>query len=469
VVDAAQMNSKVTITFAILAALLFGAIFFLKPLMESPRDRERFGDYLFGFSTTDVESVAIERGGEKLDFRRLPDGWEMGYSLRDRASVSHMEKILSSAQNLKVLDRISGRKFERNLKSEDFGLASPKQRLTLSLPGEELVVHFGREGAGEERVFVRSGDSKETFLVPSGLQQLILAPLEEFRDPRLVSLPADRIERLRIYKDTGEIDLERQGRRWMLVRPLQARANTERIDALLENLLGARVFLFPKEDSSPAEGQWGGEILVWPEGEDEPIQIRYRKDPGALWTVYQSARDLTAGTHPDNLEIASLSLDDFRSTNLLDLNPDLVDRFAILFAGHSHDFSRSPKGGWTLQSTGHILEVDEEKVDAFFDAINEFSVGQPLSGGASTDLMQSPADLEMQFNSWLSENTPEAPAGLHPVAELRFWKNPEGLWLAQSNEDRTLRELNTEAMEFVHQWIAALLPSPPKPSTSPKE
>lgn len=448
------MSTKFTITLAIVAALLITAYFILP---GGPGNDRRVGDYVTSFQADDIRGIIVERDGEKFEFTRVPDGWLLGPKPADRANAAVVERIVSAAKTLLILDAISPGEFREKYRGQDFGFANPRQRLLLDTERGKVEILFGREGAGENRIFVRTNDSDSTFLVSDELQKILLEQADSFRDPRLVSLPTDRIERFQVERADGTLEFQRQGEQWRIARPLQDWADTAAIDHLLELVLGARVFSFQPIENATSGNTWNSTIKLWPEGEDQPITLRIADIPEAEQIALEHpSRSAVVSVPGENFHILRLPLEALRSRRLLHFNQDLVDRMTVRVGAREENFSRNSEGQWSHtagDSVGKSTQGDNAApaIEQLFSLLGSTKVESFLLGDA--DLAKSEPTVQIILNSWLSENTPEAPAGLHDLWQISFWTTADGRVLARMNGEPGLRQLPNSFLDSLQQWM----------------
>jgi hypothetical protein len=399
-------------------------------------------DYVLRVESRDIRALELIRDGETLRFERLPDGWEMGPAPKDRAQTAVVERVLEATQLLRILDRIDPGEFSSE-DEQNYGFASPRHVLRLETPRGTETLIFGREGVGEDRVFVRRGESRRTYLVGDELHRLLLQPIEQFRDPRLIPLPVDRIERVRVNRPEGAMEFVHQGGRWRLVRPLQARVENELFEKALENVLGARIFSFLSNEPPAEGGELLGVIEIWPEGEDRPLRLHVtqrgaaNQTPGeggeARLAVWHENRQTTVEVAADNFQLLQLPPDSLRSRLLTEIDPDLVDRITIQRGDEAIRLLRDDEEGWQLQG-GSPVDVPAAWVGQLFDLVNKSRVEEFLLAGSPglPPAAETPPAAQIFFDSWLSENTPESLAGRHPLRQLQLWPMLDG------TEDSTL-------------------------------
>jgi len=473
-VEAPEMSGKFTVVLAVLVVILAGLIFIFKPLAGSTKDRDRQGNQVLQFELEDVLSLKLYRGEDVLTFQKTPSGWVVRNGVEDRAFEPTLYEVLALAQNLAFYDVIRGPEFDREFFSRDFGLSNPRERMTIELKKGELGLMFGREGSGDDRVYVRREDSKDTFLVADTLHTAINRPVDDFRDRRLASLTSDLVERVTVSRAGGEVELQRVAGRWKLIKPLAGEANHELVEGLLETLLGTGILEFvggeekwsenramPREDVT--------EIRFWPEGEDEPLILRLAPEGEIVeeemptYLAYYVPRKATLRLSGDPVALARVPLDRLRSEVLLDLNLDLVDRIGLRFDGETARLERAGEG-WSSSKP----EVDESALAEAVDTLLQELALEKISAFRSLPVLEADAapsgsGVELLFNAWLSENTPEAPAGEYPVRHLLFTQDDNGDWQVRIDNRPEVCQVAPSALEALRSFAAAAGLNAPAP------
>lgn len=424
------MSIRNTVLLALLAVGVLGVVFFQEKIPFFAGEKRVPGSCVLRFSSDEVTAMEIRKGNEFLRFEKSGSGWKLGPNPKDQASGEEIAKILREAKGMKIIDMIPAEEFEGVVKSKSFGLASPKTSFRLETPSGVFEVFFGREGAGEDRMFVRTGKSKDTYLVSDSLYRLLMRAADEFRDPRLVALSEERIERVLLVRPDGEIELGRKGLNWEIRRPLQAATDAGKVKKLLDLVLGAKIHQFVTEGGMVGKGGRGeslGEIQVWEEGETVPVVLKVRAGESPdFYLVEHSSRKVGAVVSASNFVVLRLPLDELRSRQLIDLNPDMLDRFSVKIGETQWKFFREANGWQVANATKNsaATQVGELDISAFFEKLNGLRVQEFLIGSIGKTTASPIA--EVRFSSWLSENTPEATQGEHLVAALEFFSSGEG-------------------------------------------
>src|SRR6266550_4146118 len=130
-------------------------------------------------------------------------------------------------------------------------LAQKKAKLRLKLQGPNAPpeVLFGNNAALEGKIYVRLENSKDVFLTSQSIKNQISKKPEEFRDRKLTDTVATQVVRLSIKTAAGEMELQKQGDHWQIVKPLRARADDQKANDLIAQITTSRIAQFVADDA----------------------------------------------------------------------------------------------------------------------------------------------------------------------------------------------------------------------------
>ena len=408
------MSRVATILLFLVAAGLVVLIGTTHRWRTSPERVVQPGTALFRFDPADIRFIVIKNGDQS--FRLVPENgtWVFESTIRDAASPAAVSAIFRTALETPVLDRIDSTEIPEKENLADYGVL--KSSLQLDFKGDRpLPLLFGKTSTDGNRTYVSFENSKTVYLIPDSLAKLITRPPDSFRDPRLAVFDPDRVRRIEIRKGLSAIELENKGRGWRIVKPLDAAADETEVRALLDTWQSAKLSSFEipaaSPDSAPAPVEPRAEIRIFSEESTTPIVISLGEPlPGDLVGVKLQPRNIS-GAAPIALEkSAAVDLARLRDRALARPNPDLVDLIRWSDASGARSIQRVTDG-WSAP-----LESVEKIFRALYETkATRFAPSTPTEL-AACGLDQSPTRLE--FLSVLSENTPEALAGEHPVLIL---------------------------------------------------
>src|SRR5437763_8275869 len=97
-------------------------------------------------------------------------------------------------------------------------------------------------------MYVRFGNSKETFLANHSVKKAIDKKPEEFRDRKLTDLIMAQVVRVVLKTSAGEMELQKKGDHWDIVKPLHTRADDQKVSDLIAQVTTARIQQFVSDD-----------------------------------------------------------------------------------------------------------------------------------------------------------------------------------------------------------------------------
>lgn len=440
----------------LLVALAVGAgvfVFVIEPGMTSSRDRDLSRDRVLGVDATMVTEIEIVTGDDVVQLERKPNGWWVGPRPRDRASDAAVLAILGRLTNLEVLDRIGADEFESGAaKLDDYGLETSKSEIRLStLDGQEVTLLLGREAVGSGRVYVRRGDSKEVFVVSDELVELAFQRAKKFRDPVLTALGVGQIDRFTLRTAAGELEVARSLAGWEIVRPLRARASGEAVEKFLQPILQAQIEDFVADESDDLSafglGEPRAELIFYANGEKRPLALRFGAEVagGESVVVQSTARDSVYHLPVTVWEQLRVTPADLRDRRLMNLNLDTIDRIRITREGAVRELERT-ETGWRLGEE----ELAEGDVAQRVAALTAAGVTAYLPASAvelAAHGFDDPAG-EVEFDAWLSENTPEARKGRLAVHQIVIGKLEDGRAFVRVDGEPEIAVIESAALQW---------------------
>src|SRR5205814_6824821 len=309
--------------------------------------------------------ITIQNGDDRIDIRRHDDKWRLEMPIKDQADAAAVNNLLADIESWQKDATISAKEMEADKsKIADFGLGQPKLRLKLSGEKAPPEIWFGKEAALEGKMYVRFANSKETFLVNQSVRKAIDKKPEDFRDRKLTDLIMAQVVRAVLKTPAGEMELQKKGDHWDVVKPLHTRADDQKVGDLIAQVTTARIqqfvaddkgdlhpyglaeprgsiTLFTQDDKAGAPGQTlqiGGAA----EKEKEQVYVRFASR-GFVYTLPKKIE-----------EILNAKPDDLRDRHFVRVDTKFLDRVTIDAPGKGKTVLARKDENWTIASRNNV-------------------------------------------------------------------------------------------------------------------
>ena len=425
------MNWRTTL---VLAAITLGVLAYLRFVeMKQPSTEEakRQAQNVVTFDRNKINGIVIQNGDEKIEMRRRDNRWRLETPIKDQADNSLIENLLSDLENWQKDGTISAKEVEADKsKLNEYGLNKPKLRLKLIGQDRPPEILFGKDAALEGKMYVRFENSKETFLAGQSVRKDIDKKPEEFRDRKLTDLITAQVSRVILKTPAGEMDLQKKGDHWEIVKPLRARADDQKINDLIAQITTARIQQFVADDHGDlhpyglAEPRGAITLFTQEDKQGQLLQIGSMPEKEKDQTYVRFASRGFVYTVPKKIdEILSTKPDDLRDRHLVRFDTNVLDRITI-DAPDKGKIVLARKGEeWTIANRKNA-PANSGEIRRFIDTVQNERVTKFVEDVASNLPKYGLAkpQLQLTFSSFASENTAETKAGEEPFATVAFGK-----------------------------------------------
>ncbi len=329
---------------------------------------------LLSFSTNEILSVTIKKEGRILELERWEEGWKIIAPIKAKADSDAVEKFLGHITESKNdADYV----MEPNPTPErlvEFGLSKPTLYVTLKV-GKELSPHtlvFGDRAPTMGVAFAQLEGEKPIYRVNADARAEADKDVYYFRDKSVLRLNPVMLDQLMIKRAEGSIRVKLpENGKWVLEKPIQARADHKRVFDVLTAFANAEVKEFiveTKEDiQSYGIDNPQTELFFWLSGDGEPtvrIQVGNRSPEKRGYFVSMSDRDNIFLLEEGVINAIPRYANDLRSRELFFFNKDRLKRIEIRELKKSVVLVKDKKKEWRRNN------VNGEPVD--FNLVKEF-------------------------------------------------------------------------------------------------
>ena len=374
------MKSNNTWLWLVVAAMLFAFIF----LFERHRhlSATMSANILPQLQISGVTSVqVIPSGALEISAVRTNNAWRLTKPISYPAQTAAIETLLAALQKLKPATRISATELRDRNPETEFGFETPQISLVVGAGDRRWQLLVGNKTAPGDQVFLRLIGMDGTFVADADWLKFIPRSVNDWRDTTLVDAGKNDFDSIVLTNGAKVIELHRDltNHFWRMVRPLQARADSERITGALQLLQTASVAQFVTDDAradltafglqSPDLDLWLGHgtnftagLHVGKNPTNDPTQV-FAKREG--WNaVFTTAKDPLSPWHD--------SVNDFRDPHLLEPAAPVAE---IEVRGQNN-FSLQRQGSNDWRIAGEKFPADAESVQQFIKLLAGLRVAE---------------------------------------------------------------------------------------------
>jgi hypothetical protein len=434
------MNSKNTWLWFVLAAGLFATICLLNRHLRPGPPASSQGWPSFPFATsTSVQVIPLKALEIQAD--RTNGNWFLSKPLVYPAQAAAIQALLDSLAKLTPVTRITANELrEQSAAEQDYGFDHPAVSLVISAADQQWQLKIGRLTAPGDQVFLRIVGVDGAFVTDAGWLKYLPQTPADWRETTLVNASGiyDAIVLTNGAK-VIELHLDPTNHLWRMTRPLQARADSDRINRALQQLRSARVADFvtddPRADLSayelqpasldlwlghgggPAEGLHTGKTLT-----NNPALV-YAKREG--WNgIITTLEEPLSPWHG--------SVNDFRDTHLIDFTTP-VNEVEVQVGDSPNQFTLQQTGTKGWQVAGETFPVDADNVQVFLKLLGSLKATDFVSDVATLPDLQTYGLAKPLIQITLR---PTAGDTNHTLAQLCFSApQTNGVFVRRSDED----------------------------------
>ncbi|MBX3250634.1 MAG: DUF4340 domain-containing protein [Myxococcales bacterium] len=203
-------------------------------------------------SDLEVEEVDLVAGGATLAIRRDAGVWRWTLTRGATESQGDADDEAFAAW-LRAIRQARARSFVATTDAAAHGLARPSATLRVK-DSEGAVEELAVGAVSTEGLYLRRGGEPQVLVVAADAEALFTASALRLRPTRLWSEAERAVQWISVERGGVRERLEREGARWALKAPLEARADVDRADRFARRLARLEVVRFVAEAASPEHG-----------------------------------------------------------------------------------------------------------------------------------------------------------------------------------------------------------------------
>ena len=387
------MKSRTTLILFFVALVVGGLVALDHYQGTSTDDARKRSKRVLNFESKDITGLQIDFTNHVYTLEKAGDFWQIKQPLRARANYSAVSSILDELEFVERARAIPEKEF-KGMSLGDFGLQTPRIRLTLQGKRKPIVLLVGNETPTKDAVYVQVQGEKNVVVAPKFIYERLNRTLDDLRDRLVIDFQAAAATRIEIRSADHAIELVKSGgstnaeSRWALTRPLAARADQRKVGELLADLSGVQVTDFVSDDPKDLHtyqlDEPEREVTVWT-GESGKTVLLGRAPTNDASKVYAKLRSTDSiYTVPSSVaQKLAVQANDLRDPRVLAFSEDSVRGIDLLHGTDRISLVHTDTA-WKI-TTPLAVAADEAAVRRLLGHLSGLSVRQ-FTADVATDL-----------------------------------------------------------------------------------
>ncbi|MBE2212715.1 MAG: DUF4340 domain-containing protein, partial [Opitutaceae bacterium] len=249
--------------FLIVLVLSLGAVAYYIHDVTLVNEQRNNQQLVFPVEMVNVDHLEVsfaDRTPPGVVLERRSGRWELTQPVRWPANFFAVNRMLTQLQYLEKVNSFAVASLaENNQTLADFGLdpAAPNGWLVLGRGGARHTVRLGRNADTNTRMYLLPEDSDRIFVVDNAIRATLALTADQLRSPSVFSLQEFEVRFWSVHlteqgnaqtpgtaASNVRIHLARDGERWKLETPIEARAQTAAVKTLLGEITKLQVLDF---------------------------------------------------------------------------------------------------------------------------------------------------------------------------------------------------------------------------------
>ncbi len=278
------MNPRITWLLVLIAFLLGGYVYVSE---RAQKPTGTIPEYT-SFDPSRVRAVELLRSNVVVRVERTTNGWNMVLPVSYPAQATAVDAFVDGLARLQprlAIGMSAGKDSSSTNEFRDFGLADGATVVTLdTVEGSPLIYHLGGPTPLGSQFYFRKVGSDGIFTASDSFLTTLPPSASFWRDRGLFNLRGREFDRVEIRGQTA-FTAVRDPRRggWQLLKPLAARADSDRIEALVNALQSTRVTGFvsdsPLLELEPLGLQPPESELLIGRGTNDLVRLQFGRAP----------------------------------------------------------------------------------------------------------------------------------------------------------------------------------------------
>jgi hypothetical protein len=438
------MNPRHILRWLLVVAALFAFILISRRFShQAPAGPVRMLPRLKAAAVTAVQ--VMPKGQLPIRAERTNNVWQLSKPLAYSAQSVSVENLLAVLEGLTPVTHISESEIKNHFNADqEYGFSDPQATITIEQGDYCPLIHVGAKTAPGDQLFVQVVGVEGAYVVDADFLTLLPRSASDWRDTTLVNVGGSVFDRIGVTNGAKVFVLQNcaSNHLWRMVWPFEARADTAKVEASLQDLENLRIQQFvsddPKADLEAFGLQPAGLELALGQGTNTVALLQFGKSPtNDARQVYarRLGRSTIVTVPSDLLAPWRGPRDDFRDPHLVRLTNEV--QTIDVRAEDAFSVQRQGKDSWRIVPQN--LPADAGLVNDLLSVLTGAQVG--FAQDNVTELGLAASGLASpQREYFLKSAAPSPPGGAtNPViVDLSFGTNRDDVVFARRADERSV-------------------------------
>lgn len=290
------MKFKTTLIIFAIFLILLAFVYFFEIKGKGEEEAEK---RLVDLSSDDVQKIILKKEDETISFEKDKEEWLITEPLEAKADKYEVNRLADDFSQLKIERVVEEMPEEKDLEKYEI----PQKEITLYFKEKEqpIKILIGMENPLDNTFFAKREDEERIVLIPSHLKSLIEKSLFDFRLKDIFRFETDEVKNVKLKAKKIQWDALKKEDEWFFKRPIEALAESSKINDILNSLSNLKAKEFISEEKKAEEIKKYGldspeyEIfLAMPLAKQEATFFLNKKEDKLYATTSLSSKIITA-------------------------------------------------------------------------------------------------------------------------------------------------------------------------------
>jgi hypothetical protein len=387
------------------------------------------GKKLFSVGSADVGKLIITPAdGKRIVFEKSKTDWNLVEPIAAGANSFSVDSLISSILEL----RSRGQVDPGGENASSIGLDKP--RFVVQVQGKDgklITLKVGNRQTVGDTLYVQLDGDKKATVVAAELFEQLDKPFAEYRQTKLVSVPATDIRQIEISRPDGKLALDKTDADWQITVPEKMSAEPSEISSITSaiSFLTAAEFVAEADVPAPLNPANNPRLTIWfsstapttqPAAKPTTREAGVTIKVGGYDSILKKNVYIWVSNPPTLAKVAATSLDafnkkplDLRDRKVLDIEPAGVSLLSVVtdFVATTQPTSRpASKSDLTIERKKVSLNLGPEAPSAAATKPTTKATTKASTKASTQATTQATTAPALPPTNWAIKKTPSADA-----------------------------------------------------------